>query len=301
VYAREPIEAISFNAPGSDQQPIDYNFCVSGIADAANVAAAPPAPAGFFDGDITGTLRASFERAVVVGPNGRKLVVQNNGWGVPLVPNSQQLSYDNNSFTITSAPRGGTSDVPLTFPSFYIGQSGFIDGRDAISTRLDDNMPIRIGQIQSVPTRFAHNANNVDANATYDVWFAAQPPTAQYETATGAFLMVWTYKPGNRNAIGNQVRTVTIGGQQWSLFVGLRGSGGAATGADANAPVISYVKQGAPIPDYQFDLKDFIDDAVAGGELNGNFFLTDVFAGFEVWSGGQGLSVTNFEVEVQGG
>jgi hypothetical protein len=274
---------------------------VTGIADAANAAAAPAAPAGFFEGDITGTLRASFERAVVAGSDGRKYVVQNNGWGNNYTVNSQQISYRNNSFTITRAPGGGVSNEPLTFPSLYVGQSGFIDGNDAISTRIDDNLPIQIGQIDSIPTRFAHNANNVDANATYDVWFAPQPPTAQYETATGAFLMVWTYKPGNRNAIGNQVRTANIEGQQWQVFVGPRGSGQGATGADANAPVVSYVKQGAPIPDYSFDLNAFIEDAVQNGNLNGNLFLTDVFAGFEIWSGGGNLSVTNFTVDVQGG
>jgi cellulose 1,4-beta-cellobiosidase len=262
-------------------------------------AGAPPAPAGFFDGDISGTLRASFERAVVLGPNGRKYVVQNNGWGTNYVANSQLLSYRNNSFTVMQAPGGGVSNEPLTFPSIYVGQSGFIDGNDAISTRIDDNLPIQIPQIASIPTRFAHNANNVDANATYDVWFASQPPTAEYQTATGAFLMVWTYKPGNRNAIGNQARTATLEGQQWQVFVGPRGSGQGATGADA--PVISYVKQGAPIPDYSFDLNAFIQDAVQSGNLNGNLFLTDVFAGFEIWGGGQGLSVTNFTVDVQGG
>jgi hypothetical protein len=298
-YAREPIEAVSFNSPGSDQQPIDYSFCVAGIADANDVAAAPPAPPGFFDGDIAGTLRASFERAVVLDPEGRKLVVQGNAWG-DIVPNSQQISYTNNTFTVAAAAQrnGGDPNVPLSFPSIYIGESGFIDGSQAISTRRFDNLPIQIGQIGSIPTTFAHNATNQDANATYDVWFAAQPPTAEYGTATGAFLMVWTHKPGNRNAIGNQTRTANIGGQTWQVVVGLRSEGGASTGGDANAPVISYLAN-QTIPNYSFDLKDFIDDAVNAGDLNRNFFLTDVFAGFEIWSGGQGLSVTNFTVDVQ--
>ena len=301
AYAREPLEAISFNAPGSDQQPIDYDFCVAGIADGADVSAAPAAPAGFLDGDIAGTLRASFERAVVLDPEGRKLVVQSNAWGSNIVANSQQLSYTNNSFTVLAGPQGGASNEPLSFPSIYVGESGFIDGAQAVSTRRFDNLPIAISAIQSAQTHFAHNASNQDANATYDVWFAAQPPTAEYGTATGAFLMVWTYKPGNRNAIGTMARAANVGGQQWQVFVGPRGGGQGATGADANAPVISYVRQGAALGDYTFDLKDFIDDAVTAGELNGNFFLTDVFAGFEIWSGGQGLSVSDFTIDVQGG
>jgi len=237
----------------------------------------------------------------VLDPGGNKLVVQGNAWG-DIVPNSQQLTYTNNSFTVSAAPQrnGGDPNVPLSFPSIYVGESGFIDGAQAVSTRRFDNLPLQIGQIQSIPTTFAHNATNQDANATYDVWFAAQPPTAEYGTATGAFLMVWTHKPGNRNAIGNPTRTANIGGQQWQVVVGLRSEGGAATGGDANAPVISYLAS-QTIPNYAFDLKEFIDDAVLMGDLNGNFFLTDVFAGFEIWSGGQGLSVNNFTVDVQGG
>jgi hypothetical protein len=299
AYARQALTAVSFNAPGSDQQPIDYNFCVAGIADGNDVSAAPAAPAGFFEAGISGTLRANFERAVVLDPAGHKLVVQANAWG-DVVPNSQQLTYTNNSFTVSAAPQrtGGDPNVPLSFPSIYIGESGFIDGAQAVSTRRFDNLPIQIGQIQNIPTTFAHNASNQDANATYDVWFAAQPPTAEYQTATGAFLMVWTHKPGNRNAIGNQTRTANIGGETWQVVVGLRSEGGASTGGDADAPVISYLST-RTIPNYTFDLKDFIQDAVDAGDLNGNFFLTDVFAGFEIWSGGQGLSVDNFEVDVQ--
>lgn len=299
IYANEPIEAISFNAPGGNEQPTDYDFCVAGIADGNDETAAPAVPAGFLDGDITGILRSNFERAVVTDAQGRKLVVQNNGWGTSLVANSQQLSYTNNSFTVMSPPAGGVTNEPLSFPSIYIGESGFIDGAQAISTRRFDNLPIRIADITAIPTRFAHTASgNVDANATYDVWFAPNAPTAEYGTATGAFLMVWTHKPG-RNAIGNMTRTSSLGGENWQVFVGLRGSGSGATGADANVPVISYIST-RTIPDYSFDLKDFIDEAVAAGEMNGNQVLTDVFAGFEIWSGGQGLSVTNFEVEVQG-
>ena len=39
--------------------------------------------------------------------------------------------------------------------------------------------------------------------------------------------------------------------------------------------------------------------AVQRGLLNPSFFLTDVFAGFEIWSGGTGLRVNEFTVDVQ--
>jgi hypothetical protein len=73
-----------------------------------------------------------------------------------------------------------------------------------------------------------------------------------------------------------------------------------------NTPVISYVNEGPAIADYEFDLKLFMNDAVTRsqqGQLGGFQFtadlvLTDVFAGFEIWSGGGGLSVSDFSAVV---
>jgi hypothetical protein len=147
-----------------------------------------------------------------------------------------------------------------------------------------------------------------DNNAAYDVWFAANPPTGEYGTAQTAFLMVWTHKPGSRSPIGTNNapfqtgQTVAGVPGTWDLWVGRRGGGG----PDANNPVINYV---APqtVRNFTADLNLFIQDAVArsaSGRLNGfqfseQLFLTDVFAGFEVWSGGAGLRVDRFTAVVE--
>jgi hypothetical protein len=119
--------------------------------------------------------------------------------------------------------------------------------------------------------------------------------------------MVWLYKPGNRTAIGcnGNSPNVTVDGRTWRLCVGNRAEGSDGTGG--NAPVISYLHEGAAIPDYAFDLNVFIRDAIArsqAGQLNGanfnaNLFLTDVFGGFEIWGGGQGLRVDEFTAVVR--
>jgi hypothetical protein len=87
--------------------------------------------------------------------------------------------------------------------------------------------------------------------------------------------------------------------------VGRRGENGAEDNLNDNAPVISYVAT-ATIPNFQANLKAFMDDAVSrsGAGLNGFTFtndlvLTDVFGGAEIWSGGQNLSVQEFTVDVQ--
>jgi hypothetical protein len=197
--------------------------------------------------------------------------------------------------------------VPISFPSIFVGGNGFRGSNNSLATRSDDRMPIQISNIQSVQTRFRHNGNNGDYNATYDVWFANTALTGDYETAQAAFLMVWTYKPAGRNAIGfdRPVQTVTVDNRTWRLYVGDRNE--ASDGTGGNAPVISYVNEGPAILDYQFDLNLFIRDAVQrsqNGQLNGanfnaNLFLTDIFAGFEIWGGGTGLRIDEFTATVR--
>ena len=36
-----------------------------------------------------------------------------------------------------------------------------------------------------------------------------------------------------------------------------------------------------------------------GAVINNNLYLTNVFAGFEVWSGAQGMKVNNFCIDVK--
>jgi hypothetical protein len=70
---------------------------------------------------------------------------------------------------------------------------------------------------------------------------------------------------------------------------------------------ISYVHEGDALLDYNFDLNLFIRDAVTrsgNNQLNGfsfpgNLFLTDIFAGFEIWGGGTGLRIDQFSAVVR--
>jgi hypothetical protein len=312
AYNREPITTLSFEVPGRAVQALDYGVCVAGIADATGIEQAPPVPAGFLAPQLTGTLSENFGRAIVTGADAKKYIVSNNAWGPNLAEGVQVINYVNNSFTIMQQNAQGDGSQVLTFPFVSVGRAGGPGGNFSQTTTIDDNLPKQISAIQSVRTRFAHNIggggiDGSDFNATYDVWFAAQPPAGEYGTASGAFLMVWTHIPNGRQPIGQVVaQNVTLEGQSFQLWVGRRDEGLAANGQDGASPVISYVSNGT-INDYDFDLNVFIQDAVqraSNGGLRGlafgsNLYLTDVFAGFEIWNDGAGLSVTNFEVNVQ--
>lgn len=294
-YARQPISAVVMTIPGDDEDPVPYNVCIAGFADANDISGAPTSislPAGI----LTGTLSGEAAKIKVIGRDGNAYVVNNNAWGVNSGDGTQQIRYTGNSFEVlrqTAGPGGDSS--PASFPSIYIGANGAQSGVNGATTTGDNPLPLQVSAIVSAPTRFRHNATNGDYNATYDVWFAPSAPQGEYDTALAAFLMVWTYKPSSRVAIGTSRGQANVGGRTWELFVGPRGGGG----PDSNLPVISYVNTGAAVPDYSFDLKAFIDDAVARNVgLTTGMFLTDVFAGFEIWNGGAGLRVDEFSIDI---
>ena len=115
------------------------------------------------------------------------------------------------------------------------------------------------------------------------------------------FVMLWLYDPPNAQPIGSPGATVTIGGKSWVRWVGPRGATGAmceGVQCSASRPVVSYVAT-STATEFTGDLKPFFTDAAAHG-IPANWYLTDVFGGFECWSGGDcvGKKVSEFTVNV---
>ncbi len=293
------IDAVVFLVPGTVASTTPYSFCVNGFAAGNSVA---DAPAGGGPINMTGTIgganntAANYQR-VKIASGGKSYIIQNNNWGNS--GSGQTISYTNNTFKIT-ATTGNGSSAPASFPSIYIGANGQI-ASGTFSTSENDNLPIQVSAIKSVQTSFAWSGGSggKDFNATYDVWFASSKPAAgSYNDAVSGFVMVWLHKPSNHQPIGSIVRTASIAGQTWNVWVGPRGT--AAVGTDgANRPVVSYVAQ-SDVSSLTFDLNLFIKDAAANGIQSG-WYLTDVFAGFEIWTGSDSanLACTGFTCVVQ--
>ena len=300
AYARQPISAVVMTVPGDDLDPVPYNVCVAGFAD-GNSEADAPTGGSLPTGLLTGTLSGEAARIRVTGKDGNAYVVNNNAWGDNSNDGTQQIPYTGNSFEILRQTAGqGANSSPASFPSIYIGNNGATTGVNGATTLGEDKMPIQVSAITSLPTTFNHSGPLGDNNATYDVWFAPSGTPSAHGTAQAAFLMVWTHRPAGRSPIGsNAGRTnLTINGVTgaWDLWVGPRGGGG----PDANLPVLSYVSVNpATVRNFSFDLSAFIRDAVARNVgLTNGMFLTDVFAGFEIWGGGAGLRVDEFSAVI---
>ncbi len=139
-------------------------------------------------------------------------------------------------------------------------------------------------------------------NATYDIWFANAIPTATYNDGIDGFVMIWLRDPSGKQPIGSKQGTATVAGKSWDVWKGPRGAG--PMGSQSNAPVVSFVN---PVENddsraqnfTNVNIKEFMTAAASYG-ISSSMYLTDVFAGFEIWSGGSGgnLSVDEFKCVV---
>jgi len=305
-YAKQPISAVVFTVPGNSSSDTPYNVCVNGLAYGTSKADAPDGSA--VQGDLTGTIgsgtdmAADFQR-VKVKADGHDYIIQNNNWGNPSGSN-QTLSYKNNSFKITS-PTGSGQSAPASFPSIYIGNNGNT-ANGVFSTKPGDNLPIQISAISSITSTFRYSPaiTSEAINATYDIWFANSIPAAQYNDGIDGFVMIWLRNPKDKHPIGfenGKAGTETIAGQSWDVYKGPRGAG---PSGNNNAPVISYVNPSNDNSRAQtfanVDILPFITTAVSKYQLPASAYLTDVFAGFEIWDGpsSTNLSVDEFKCVV---
>ena len=220
----------------------------------------------------------------------REYYLQVNEWNSTA---TQTLAVGGNFFFKVTKQEASvaTNGGPSGYPSMFIGAN------DNRVTR-GSGLPKAVTAISSVPTTWnwadngAVDSGNNIYNAAYDVWFsvnAGGDPTER--NPSGGFLMVWLHKPSGAQPIGSvQYPGVTISGipGTWDVWVG--------TNQGARVPCISYVRKEDPAYSMSFDLNLFIQDAVKKrpNTITDKMYLTNIFAGFEIWKGGVGLQTTGF-------
>lgn len=225
-------------------------------------------------------------------------LVQTNPWGGA----EQTITAGSGAVfrvdSITHPPGGNDWDV-ASFPSVFKGTNY---GGDSTA---NSGLPLAISEISTVRTGLRANAlgTGFAGNATYDVYFTNAP------TYTGGppdvYLMVW-YSAKSLNPINGE-------GEGWDCsatpptYIGACSGAGSTTidgatihrfrGLNGSAQVLSYVVD-VPVDVWEFDLADFIDDAVEQGVLNSSMHLQSIQAGFEIADAGTGLTVEDFYIDV---
>jgi hypothetical protein len=211
---------------------------------------------------------------------GGRYVVMNNVWGTD---QPQCINVTSTGFSISQANHNvPTNGAPASYPAVYYGchyancSSGSI-----LPLRVSDS---RFAGIQTSVSMSFPGSGQWDA--AYDIWF---DPTARTDGQnTGAEIMVWVNHAGAPQPVGSKVGTANIAGGTWDVWEGNIGWN-----------VISYVRNPGT-SSVSFAPSAFFNDAVSRGYAQTSWYLTSIQAGFEPWTGGQGLAVNTFSITTNG-
>ncbi len=228
--------------------------------------------------------------------------MQANWWGSPY--NNQTEAVKGLGFTIANPNNSvptSTPSNPLGFPSIFIGTYGS-------KRSTGSNLPKAVSSLTNVWTIFSTNVDTMSTaagyNATYDVWFTATSAVVSGSTPGpgGAYLMVWLFKPTDKQPRGTVVANGSVvsgvkGG--WDVWYD-PGDPNINPPNSSSYPCVSYVHSGTAISSLEFDLNNFIQDAIQSKwGVTSSQYLSIVFAGFEVWQGGDGLQMKQFCANVK--
>jgi Glycosyl hydrolase family 12/Transposase len=189
-----------------------------------------------------------------------------------------------------SALNVASGGAPGAGPSLYYGNHWG-------TVSADCRLPVAVSAITgggAVTTGWSIDTSAVAASdlwdASYDVWFNASSSGNQSgDNASNLELMIWLNYSAGAIPTGVQVATgVSIAGLTWNVWYGTGGNG----------PCVSYVVSPTGSSITNLDLGLLAGDALARGYLSASWYLIDVEAGFELWSGGAGLKSKAFSVTV---
>lgn len=209
---------------------------------------------------------------------GRYRVV-NNVWGA-VTAQCIEVGLETGNFKITQAAHDNGNNV-AAYPAIYFGCHWG-------ACTSHSGLPQRVQHLSSVRTSWSLTVISTGRwNAAYDVWFS---PSTQSHSGyqDGAELMIWLNWRGGVMPGGRQVATVELAGATWEVWY-----------ADWDWNYIAYRRTTPTTSVANLDLKAFIDDAVARGYIQPDWYLHAVEAGFELWEGGAGLRGAHFSVAVQ--
>lgn len=238
------------------------------VALAALVTAAPASHADT-------TICDQFGSATIQG----RYVVQNNRWGTSA---TQCITVTGSGFRIAQADGSvPTNGAPKSYPSVF-------NGCHYTNCSPGTNLPARLSSISSAPTGISYSyVSGAVYDAAYDIWL---DPTPRTDGVNRTEIMIWFNHVGGVQPVGSQTGNATVAGRSWQVWSGNNGSN----------DVLSFVAPSA-IDSWNFDVMDFLRQAVSRGLAQDNWYLTSIQAGFEPWQNGAGLAVTSFSSSVNVG
>jgi hypothetical protein len=186
-------------------------------------------------------------------------------------------------FTLTTANFDLGNGAPATYPSIFRGCHWG-------NCTSSNPFPIQESNIASASTSVTiTQPSGYNNDAAYDIWFNQTSTTSGQPNGTE--VMIWINHQGFPQPFGSQTATATIDGSTWAVW----------TGRQTSWNIVSYVLETPVTSVSNLNLLPFFSDAVSRGSLEPSWWLLDVEYGFEIWTGGQGLGISNFAVSAAAG
>jgi Glycosyl hydrolase family 12 len=211
---------------------------------------------------------------------GGKYLVQNDRWGATT---QQCITPFDTGFNVDVAQHTNNKG-PAGYPSILRGCNyGYCTAGSPFPAQVSSLGTVRSNWSTKGPTA----GGTQQYNTAYDIWF--DPTKTNTGRNTGAEMMIWLNRTSWVQPIGKPYYNVNIGGTTWTIWYG---------GTDL--PVISYVRATPTTAVTNLPIEAFTRDAMLRGVVKPAWYMTSVQAGFEPWTGGQGLRTNSFSVTRNG-
>ncbi|UCH13565.1 MAG: T9SS type A sorting domain-containing protein [Bacteroidales bacterium] len=204
--------------------------------------------------------------------------ISNNTWGSGSECGEQCLDIDPDTsmfeVTLSTHDDPGVCSYPFIFKGCHWGWC----------TSANNPFPKKINEIAEAPFSWVISTEDVSGtwNAAFEAWFNTTDSGSDYDGE----LMIWLDYGGGASPGGSRQASVKIGGYDWDVYF-----------AEWWVNYIAY-KIKTPADSVNLDLRIFIQDAVARGYLEEDWYVHNMEAGFEIWRGGQGLKTHSYSASI---
>jgi cellulose 1,4-beta-cellobiosidase len=191
------------------------------------------------------------------------------------------------SFVVTQGPGHDPGGRVVAYPDILRGCIWNICSPHA-------GIPLRVSAI-GYPVTTWHTSENASGtwNAAYDIWFGKTRMTRGH--ADGAELMIWLNEHGGCCAVQPGAPKVWIDGHPFRLSHWRTHD--PTSGVSWNYIQFRLIRRTWRVDSLR--LRPFIRRCERMGLIRRSWWMENVEAGFELWSGGQGLATTNFWVSMR--
>ena len=225
-------------------------------------------------------LAETCERAGTIPVANGAYIVQNNEWNS--TARACVASDRSASFTLTASVIDNGAGIPGAFPSIFQGCHW------GLCTAVNP-FPIQVSVLKSEIANWSVTTAGGSWDQTFDLWFATKRSVPA--EPDGAELMVILRPAPAQGFPGKRVANVKIQHNRYDIWF--------ASPPQTKVNYVAYVSTKPQANVSNFDLRQFIRDAVLRGYIDAWWYQLSVEAGFEIWKGGTGLSTNSFSVSVK--